>query len=120
MNNNIIRLTESDLHTLIEEAVKTALNEMGDRSEYWKQRWAKQKEEGTVPDRSKYWKERAQKQKAERLKKQKQEKKTQNKRINKATKDWEWLQWHRRTFGDPDPEWEGDYSYGDFYPGDND
>ena len=31
---------------------------MADRSEYWKKRWAKQKEEGTIPDRHEYWKKR--------------------------------------------------------------
>ena len=48
----------------IDESVEEASN----RSQYWKDRWAKQKAEGTVPDRSEYWKERAKKQKQQKPK----------------------------------------------------
>lgn len=45
-----------------------SIEEASDRSQYWKDRWAKQKAEGTVPDRSEYWKERAKKQKKQKPK----------------------------------------------------
>lgn len=61
--NNILKLTEADLEQLIIESIIDILQEGKDRSEYWKARWAKQKEEGSVPDRSEYWKNRAKKQK---------------------------------------------------------
>ena len=46
--------------------IDESIDEAKDRSQYWKDRWKKQKEDGTVPDRSEYWKERAKKQKSKR------------------------------------------------------
>lgn len=48
--------------------IDESIEEASDRSQYWKDRWAKQKAEGTVPDRSEYWKERAKKQKKQKPK----------------------------------------------------
>ena len=55
-----------------------SIEEASDRSQYWKDRWAKQKAEGTVPDRSEYWKERAKKQKKQKPKR----------KINKSYRDY--------------------------------
>ena len=63
VKHNSFKLTESDLEKIIFESIIDVINETKDRSEYWKTRWAKQKEDGTVPDRTAYWKERSKKQK---------------------------------------------------------
>ena len=56
------------------QTAENDVKETKDRSEYWKQRWAKQKADGTVPDRSEYWKTRAKKEKEEKLTKLKTQK----------------------------------------------
>lgn len=61
---------------------KSKIKEASDRSQYWKDRWAKQKAEGTVPDRSEYWKERSKRQKSKR-------KKTRNPNYSKYPQRWE-------------------------------
>ncbi len=123
-NRPIITVSESQLQEMITEAVLMRLTEAGDRSEYWKKRWEKQKAEGSVPDRSEYWKERAKKQKAERIQKKKAEKRKLSKadrRIKKAADDWEWhCMFNNAMDRDVLDMMDISDGYGDWYPGDND
>lgn len=78
-HSNLVRRSTYKPKTKTNESIE----EGSDRSQYWKDRWAKQKADGTVPNRSEYWKERAKKQKAKRSETSKPKRK-----LNKGYRDY--------------------------------
>ena len=69
IKDKTMRINETILKNIIQDVVKNVLQEADRHREgYWKERWAKQKAEGTVPDRSEYWKNRTRKQKPKKRK----------------------------------------------------